>query len=385
MHSTVAAAAAAAARAEAEARVIKSWEDIGKDDLKQLVASLRAVGCPEETVRDIILAEVNRIYQAKNRAAYPEIYGDRPYWQVEKRDVESQKRSRERSKQMQQLQNEKSELLVELLGVDPEKLMREEDGISDAYSSWAERKLAFLPEAKRAEALKFIEEFEEKRQDFHARNRGLYDDIYRAEQKQLEAEELAGLSKILSPQELREYELRNSQTASQLRYDLQGLSLTRDQYEAIYDVRKKYGDSIYNYGDIEGQAARDQVEANKKAMQAELMAALGPEAGRKYERSQDYAYKQLAGLAKRYNLPETTADTVYDGKSAAEASVKAINENANLSSQEKEVARQKIRDETESLVKSQLGEDNFKRYQRTGGYWINNLSPARRPPVSARP
>lgn len=115
------------------------------------------------------------------------------------------------------------------------------------------------------------------------------------------------------------------------------------------------------------------------------MAALGPEAGRKYERSQDYAYKQLAGLAKRYNLPETTADTVYDGKSAAEASVKAINENANLSSQEKEVARQKIRDETESLVKSQLGEDNFKRYQRTGGYWINNLSPARRPPVSARP
>ena len=385
MHSTVAAAAAAAARAEAEARAIKSWQDIGKDDLKQLVASLRSVGCPEETVRDIILAEVNRIYQAKNRAAYPEIYGERLYWQVEKRDAESQQRSRERSKQMQQLQKEKSALLVELLGVDPEKLMREEDGTGEMFFNWNERKLAFLPEAKRAEALKFIEEFEEKRQDFYARNRGLHDDIYRAEQKQLEAEELEGLSKILSPQELREYELRNSQTASQLRYDLQGLSLTREQYESIFDVRKKYGNSIYNYGDIEGQAARDQIEANKKAMQAELMAALGPEAGRKYERSQDYTYKQLAGLAKRYNLPETAADNVYDGKSAAEASVKAINENANLSLQEKEAAKQKIRDETETMVKSLLGEDNFKRYQRNGGYWINNLSPTRRPPIPVRP
>jgi hypothetical protein len=37
-----------------------SWLDIQSTDLKEFVARLRAAGCPDETVKDIILAEVNR-------------------------------------------------------------------------------------------------------------------------------------------------------------------------------------------------------------------------------------------------------------------------------------------------------------------------------------
>lgn len=73
----------------------------------------------------------------------------------------------------------------------------------------------------------------------------------------------------------------------QLSHDLQGMTLTREQYEGLFDVRKKYRDYIYNYGDINTPELRTQVDANKKAMKADLVASLGPEFVRDYERSQD--------------------------------------------------------------------------------------------------
>ncbi len=358
---------------EAVQPTVLAWKDIHKDDLKALVASLRAVQCPELTVQDIILAEVNRRYQAKTREIWPERFAVKPYWEVEKRDPEQSKKNRERSRQDRELQKEKSALLVELLGVDPEKLRREEEGL-DHYLNWQEQRVSFLPEAKRADVARYLEEFEEKRQEYYERNRGLHDDESRAEQKKMEADLLKGLAQFLSPQELREYELRNSQTATQLSHDLRYLSLNREQYEAIFDIRKKYGNSIYNYGDLDA-GGRQRVEETKKAMNAELAAALGPQAGKEYERSQDYSYQQLTQLARRYDLPAGTAGKVYDYKAVAEQTVKTMREDTTLTPEQRQAALTRIREETEQTVKATLGEENFKRYLRSGGYWINNLAP----------
>jgi hypothetical protein len=37
-----------------------------------------------------------------------------------------------------------------------------------------------------------------------------------------------------------------------------------------------------------------------------------------------------------------------------------------------------IREEAEKTVKAAMGDAGFKAYERNGGYWINNLSPATR-------
>jgi hypothetical protein len=219
----------------------------------------------------------------------------------------------------------------------------------------------------------------------YARNRGLWDAQSRAEQRALETEKMAGLAQLLTPSELREYELRQSQTASQLANDLRNLSVNREQYEAIFDIRKKYSDSIYNYGDLETKEARQQVEANQKAMKTELAAALGPELIKQYERSQDYSYQQLVRLAQRNGLPADTAGKVYDYKQAAEDSVKQLRDDRSLTDQQRHELLQKIRGETEQTLKETLGEKNYKRYVNNGGWWINNLappallSPAKRP------
>ena len=363
-----------------------TWKDLQSDDLKEFIHRLRTAGCPEETIQDLILAEVNRRYAARTRALWPERFEQKPFWQVQKRnpDPVEQKKNRENYRQEREWQKEKSALLVELLGVDPEKQRRLEEGL-DEPMHWQDRQLAFLPESKREAVSKYLDDFSEQEQDMHARNRGLWDSESRTEQRVLEAAKMAGLALLLTPSELREYELRQSQTASQLSHDLRNLSINRDQYEAIFDIRKKYGDSIYNYGDLEGKEARQKVEDNQKAMKAELAAALGPSLVKEYERSQDYSYQQLVRLAQRNDLPADTAGKVYDYKQAAETSVKQLREDKNLTTEQRQELQQKIRAETEQTLKQTLGEKSYKRYLNDGGWWINNIAPAPPRTTSQRP
>ena len=63
---------------------ITTWLDIQSADLKQFVRRLREAGCPDETVKDIVVAEVNRIYAARNREIWPERYeNDTKFWKTQ--------------------------------------------------------------------------------------------------------------------------------------------------------------------------------------------------------------------------------------------------------------------------------------------------------------
>ena len=355
-----------------------TWTQLQTSDLKEFVRRLRAAGCPEETLQDLILAEVNRRFGARNRELWPENSVTKPFWEVRKTQPDDYKRSRERSRKSRELQKEKSALLVELLGVDPEKERRKAEGLAD-FVDYNERRVSFLPEEKREAVSRLLDEFEEKSQEFYARNRGLYDAEYRAERAQLEAERLQALAQVLSPQELREYELRQSQMASQLRSDLRSATVSREEYETLFDIRKKYGESIYNYSDQEGKAAREQATRNREAMEAEVAAALGPDKSRQLKRSQDYSFNELTRLAQRNEMPADTANKVYDFKEAAEAAAKQLRDDKTLTDAQRQQALLEVRNAAQQSVQDTLG-SHYSTYQRRSGWWLNNIAPAPRPP-----
>jgi uncharacterized protein with NAD-binding domain and iron-sulfur cluster len=207
------------------------------------------------------------------------------------------------------------------------------------------------------------------------RNKGIWDAQTRTEQAALEQEQLRGLAQFLTPDEVRQWELRHSQLAGQLQHDLHTMSLTETEYGAIYDVRKKYGDSIYNYSDRESKEEQAAIKAAKEGLAADLRLALGDERAREYERSQDYQYQELYRLAKRNELPATTAAQVFDFKGAAEAGVKQLREDKALTTQQRLAAQQAIYDETLSAVRAALGEKAFKSYENNSGWWLRNLKP----------
>ena len=302
----------------------------------------------------------------------------KPFWETQKinTDVAEIKKNRDRQRKSRELQKEKSALPVELLGVDPELERRKADGYQE-YFDYYDSQVSFLPESKREAVRKYLDEFQDKQQEFYALNRGLYDAQYRDDQKRLEAERMQGLAQFLSSQELQEFELRQSQMASQLSSELQNTKLTREQYEALFDIRKKYGDSIYNYADSgeSPQEGSKRAANNMAALQAELTTALGPDTAKEIIRGRDYGYQELNRLAQRNDLPAETVKKVYDFKGTAAASVKLIQADKNLTNEQRQEAFTRIRDETQNAVREALGGAAYTNYIRQGGYWINSIAP----------
>src|SRR5581483_11295145 len=44
------------------------WRSVESEDYKKYIANLRATGCPEETIRDIIVAVVNKPFESRKHA-----------------------------------------------------------------------------------------------------------------------------------------------------------------------------------------------------------------------------------------------------------------------------------------------------------------------------
>src|SRR5690349_610511 len=43
-------------------RINFTWHEVESDDYVSYIKNLRAIGCPQQTIRDIIVADVNQLY-----------------------------------------------------------------------------------------------------------------------------------------------------------------------------------------------------------------------------------------------------------------------------------------------------------------------------------
>ena len=92
------------------------WSQIETDDYTRYVANLRAIGCPPGTIRDILEADLNVVFDARARdlADGP----SRQFWELMLRKDRFEKLIEEKHNQLKALDEERSELLKSLLGTD---------------------------------------------------------------------------------------------------------------------------------------------------------------------------------------------------------------------------------------------------------------------------
>src|SRR5207247_3949875 len=62
-------------------RQIFSWREVESDDYPTYIANLRDIGCPEQTIRDIIIADVNALYS--RRRALEIVTAEQQWWRPE--------------------------------------------------------------------------------------------------------------------------------------------------------------------------------------------------------------------------------------------------------------------------------------------------------------
>src|SRR5262249_28988634 len=55
-----------------------SWSDVESPDYRIYIARLREVGCPEQTIRDIVVADVNQLYARKKMTEV--VTPDQQWW-----------------------------------------------------------------------------------------------------------------------------------------------------------------------------------------------------------------------------------------------------------------------------------------------------------------
>lgn len=138
-------------------------------DPKQFVANLRAIGCPEQTVKDILVAEVNRGYAAEEKTLRPKP-ADHVPWGWSAKTTEG--KIIERRQRSAAIAREKQTTLREALGYEvpvkmPNYAMTSSD---DAFEDF----LKNLPPEKRAAAQQVQENYWAQVQNLRAETRGFW-------------------------------------------------------------------------------------------------------------------------------------------------------------------------------------------------------------------
>ena len=264
---------------------------------------LRALGLPEKIVHALIRIEVNARYDEREKALYA---GDAtPYWE---RGFSPYRFRAHDSAAALDLAREKEAELKRLLGP---------DAPDDENPFGIDSLLAFLPREKR-EQLRLIDEDYRAMQDRNS----LYSLIRLPEdeekQRYLEKQKRLDIEALLTPDELTQYDLRNSNTAHQLRWQLSGFDLTEDEYKTLFALRKPFDDAHDSTGPLRSPEQMRARSDAQKALDAQIKEALGEQRYADYKRAQDQDYKLLRQLNTRLEVPLEKINEAYELKQSFE-------------------------------------------------------------------
>jgi hypothetical protein len=218
------------------------WRRVETPDYLEYVANLRAIGCPEQTIRDIVIADVNKLY-AVRRAELITGGTVPPFWQT----VESlpAPAASDLQQSLLAMDRDRATLVRELLGVDLATEQRKSrDGVS-----YPENRLGFLAPEKQDQVSAVREAMNEQWAALQnpAAQEGQTPESIAAALRRINEERLAKLAAILTPEELREHELQTSWTGITLRNRLTAFQPSQTEFAALYDLQKPFDDEYVHY------------------------------------------------------------------------------------------------------------------------------------------
>jgi hypothetical protein len=348
-----------------------SWRALESTNYVLYIENLRAFGCPEETIRDIIITDVAKLY-ARHRAELRRQLQPYKFWEPTD-PVGGSAGSTEYQRQLRELDRAQRQLIRELLDVD----LRAEMARYTNEGDYPERDYSFLPQEKQERVQSLAEQYDELEQDVYSRSRGLLVGADLEELKQIQRQRRAELASVLTPEELEEYELRRSDTADNLRGSLGAFRPNEDEFRRIFRLQRTFDLEFAQGFDNRDHAA---MEARSRAafqagqaLNSELAKTLGPERFAQYQRAQDGDYRALLQVTDRFDLPADVAAKVYNMKQAAEAIKAQVESNPNLTDEQRAQAIAGIAKQTQRSVAAALGGEVFNTYADNGGEWLGSL------------
>jgi hypothetical protein len=331
------------------------WRSVESDDYKKYIANLRSIGCPEETIKDIIVADVNKLFESRRKALKPP--GERfQFWKSG--PTARSGPDEERLNQLQALAKEKRALLRELLGVE---VADPQDALA-AMTSQITDMLGFLPSEKQAQVLELEQRYAARLAKFS----GQTNEAAVASIRAIQAEKEAELNALLSPAERETYDLTTSRTASTMRSQLGDFDPNEQEFRDIFKARRKLDEEFRRFSDQNDPASRDGREAALLAAYDEIHKALGDARWADYRSAREWQTgSALRQIAEAEGIAKSEAMKVPDIRDAALIQALRLRADRNLSAGQFQTAMQAVQAETRNAIIGVLG-------PKAGGTLLDN-------------
>ena len=346
-------------------KMLTTWPDVNSADLRLYVRNLRAIKCPEETIRDIILAEVNRRFAPREKAL--KIHADQ-YQPWETPTTEGVAHY-ERRQQIRALFTEKRKLLKDLLGVDVplENPIDLANGNMDRF----EAAYATLQEEQKRDAVRAIDEdYWHKIDELKKKSLGVLDASDREELKRLKTERRDALAKVLTPPELFEYDLKSSATSAMLTKQMNGFEATDAEFRQMFKLAQQYdpelmmGRGIIDPNDPAANEKRKQAERDLQKLVAD---SLGQERFAEMQKFRDTEYQNLNKVAKEFSLPPASVQQAYEIQKTSTAALQQLLKDNTMAPDQKQAAIQAVQQQTSTTLQGLLGQAGYNKFNQING------------------
>ena len=320
-----------------------SWRDIESPDYRTYIYNLRSVGCPDSTVRDILVADINQLYLRRRLGLAPT--NDLAWWHS---DADTQRQALE-SNIVNALDQERRALLTSLLGTNWD------------MSGWLS---APAPVALVGPVLGILSpETQQKVQGIYSASTQRIETYLRqvaaagqpanpAVLAQLEQNARAQLAQVLSPEQLEEFQLRYSPSAARLRAAFKGFELAPDEFRALVRAQQT-ADAQFVHELGEGEFSSSQSQQLVQQREAAIRSALSPERYAVWSLQQNPAFQEAADMAVKAGASPQVALTLFEISQAAAAERQRIQNDPNLSDEEK-AAELDALEEQQNKVRDQI-------------------------------
>jgi len=349
-----------------------NWRSLESTNYPVYIENLRNFGCPEETIRDIIITDVAKVF-ARRRAELRAHLHPYRFWETADALTGVAGSSPDLDRALRALAREQRDLIRDLLDVD----LRTEVARYSSDGDYADQVDGFLSPEKKGLVQGINEKYEDLEQEVQWRAGGLFLAEDQEALKEIQRQRRADLKSVLSAEELEEYDLRHSDTANNMRTQLVGFKPTEDEFRRVFRLQSLFDEQFEQGFDSRDDAAMDvQARARQNAQDSlndELKGVLGADRYNEYVRVQDTDYRVLLQMGERFGLSGDVANRVYAMKQASELFKAQVESNGNLTDEQRTQTIAALARETERAVSGTLGSDAYKAYQRGGGQWLGNL------------
>lgn len=338
---------------------VLSWLDIESDDYPTYIRNLRAIGCPEPTIRDIIVADVNETFA--QRRAHEVVTPAQQWWRSEADldVVETAIEAKDR------LESERRDLLTRLLGPDWDTSGGSIE-VAGSNVTFDGPLLGNLSPTAR-HAVREIELRNRERQRAYLQGlRGENKAPDPAELARLRQQTRDELARVLNPAELEEFLLRYSSTAEGLRREFSGFEPTADEFRNVFratDALDMELAKLAGATDAAGAKRREELEQRRAEVVRE---ALPPERYSVYQLNQDPAFRRARDTAEDLGAEPETVLPLYTINRETELERQRVLNDRSLSPEEQSQLLAAIDQVRLDSLRKLLGEDRFRRLQAAG-------------------